>query len=232
MRGGTRGGRLVRMATWKRMAGALACGAGVVFGLLVEVTGAIGMPLVQHQRSIPILGVTLSDAGPVGVVTSVDLHFEQRSDTSGLMVQFTRGGGKFSPKAQTSVEQAIYRAARAARLSTDSWTVRLAAPHDVTVYGDSLSAMIGLSVIALAKNDRILDDRIITGGIAPDGRISKVGGLSLKLAAANKAHIRRVLVPDEIDPAEADWQTPFLMHVSPVGSVQQAYQALTGNALN
>jgi len=77
-----------------------------------------------------------------------------------------------------------------------------------------------------------VDGRIITGGIAPDGRITRVGGLSLKLAAANRAHIRRVLVPDEMDASEADWQTPFLMHVSPVGSIQQAYLALTDHSLN
>ncbi|ALA59201.1 S16 family serine protease [Nitrospira moscoviensis] len=215
---------------WNSLAAVMLCGA--LLGPMPVAEGSIGAPLVRHERLIPILGVTLSDSGPVGVVTRVTLRFEERADRSGLMVQFPSGGGKFSPKAQTSVQQAIYRAARAARLSPDSWTVRLAAPHDVTVYGDSLSAMIGLSVIAFAKNDPILEDRIITGGIAPDGHISKAGGLSLKLAAAHEAHIRRVLVPDEFDPAEADWQTPFLMHVSPVGSVQQAYQALTGNALN
>ena len=80
--------------------------------------------------------------------------------------------------------------------------------------------------------DSILEDCIITGGIAPDGHISKAGGLSLKLAAASKSHIRQVLVPDEFDPAEPNWQTPFLMHVSPVDSVQQAYQTLTGNPID
>ena len=197
-----------------------------------ESRARIDLPLLQRERSIPILGVTLSTAGPVGIVTAIDLYFEQRSDHSGLMMTFPSGRGKFSHKAETSVQQAIYRAARAAKLSTDSWTVRLSAPDDVIVYGDSLSAMIGLSVIALAKNESILDGRVITGGIAPDGHITHVGGLALKLAAAKQADIRRVLVPDEVDPSEADWQTPFLMHVSRVGSIQQAYLALTGHPLN
>jgi hypothetical protein len=197
-----------------------------------ESRARIDLPPLQRQQSIPILGVTLSTAGPVGIVTAVDLHFEERADRSGLMLTFPSGRGKFSHKAETSVQQAIYRAARAAKMSTDSWTVRLSAPHDVTVYGDSLSAMIGLSVIALAKNESILDGRVITGGIAPDGHITHVGGLSLKLAAAKQAAISRVLVPDESDPSEADWQTPFLMHVTRVGSIQQAYLALTGRPLN
>jgi predicted S18 family serine protease len=165
-------------------------------------------------------------------VAKIDLHFEERSDHSGLMVLFVTGAGKFSPKAQTSVQQALYRAARAAKLSTDSWTVRLSAPDDVTVYGDSLSAMIALTVIAIVKQEPIVEDRVITGGITPEGHISRVGGLSLKIAAAKAAQIHRVVVSDEVDPAEGDWHIPFLMHVSPVGSIQQAYMALTGHQLN
>jgi predicted S18 family serine protease len=196
-----------------------------------EAGGNIGAPVLQRERAIPILGVTLSSTGPVGVVTTVDVRFEERADRSGLMVQFVSGAGKLSPKAQTSVEQAIYRAARAARLSTDSWTVRLSVPGEVTLYGDSLSAMIGLSIIAFAKDEAILEGRVITGGISPDGRISPVGGVSLKIAAAKAAHLKRVVVPDEFNSSEADWQTPFLMHISPVGSIQQAYLALTGHSL-
>jgi hypothetical protein len=58
-----------------------------------------------------------------------------------------------------------------------------------------------------------------------------VGALYLKVAAANEAHMRRVVVPDELDTGDSDWRTPFLLHVSPVGSVFQAYQALTDQPL-
>jgi hypothetical protein len=43
--------------------------------------------------------------------------------------------------------------------------------------------------------------------------------------------MRRVLVPDELDTADGDWITPFLVQVSPVGSVSEAYQALTDQPL-
>ena len=39
--------------------------------------------------------------------------------------------------------------------------------------------------------------------------------------------LQRVIVPNEQDPADGDWQTPFMMQVSPVTSVSQAYLALT-----
>ena len=135
--------------------------------------------------------------------------------------------------AQTSVEQAIRRAAHHAGLSTDSWSVRLVVPYPhVTVYGSSLSAMVALSVLALAKGNEIPSDRVLTGGITPDGRIECVGAVPLKIQGAMRAHMRRILIPDEADPADEEWRTPFLVQVSPVHSVDEAYLALTGHALS
>jgi predicted S18 family serine protease len=154
--------------------------------------------------------------------------FEDRADRNGLVEYFRAEPGRFSRMAQTSVEQAIYRTARSAGLSTDSWTVVLRVPYaGLTVYGESLSAMVALSVVALAKGEFIPPDRVITGTVTPDGHIAPVGAVPLKVAAANDAHMRRVLVPDESDVADGDWVTPFLVQVSPVGSVSEAYFALT-----
>jgi hypothetical protein len=193
-----------------------------------EAVASADEALPPQERTIPILGVTLSYGLPIGTVTNLAVIFQERRDAAGLMLVFLRGPGKLSPKAQTSIQQAIYRAAQAANLSTDSWTVTISVPNAVTIHGDSLSAMVGLTVVALAKRDPIKGDVIITGGVAPDGHISKAGGLSLKLAAASDAHIRHVIVPDEYDPDEPEWETPFLMQVSPVYSLQQAYQTFTG----
>jgi len=192
-----------------------------------KVDASAGPAPIHREQSVPILGVTLSDHEPIGAITDLALSFEERADRTGLMVLFLSGKGRLSPKAQTSVQQAIYRAARAAGLSTDSWTVTLSVPNGVTVYGDSLSAMVALTVIACAKGETIPKDRVVTGVIAPDGRISPVGGLPQKIAAASRAQIRRVIVPDEPAAEESDWHTPFLMHISPVHSLAQAYFALT-----
>jgi predicted S18 family serine protease len=87
--------------------------------------------------------------------------------------------------------------------------------------------MVSLTVLALAKGHSILPNRVITGTIAPDGYIHVVGGIPLKLQAAQHAHYTRVLVPEEISITDGDWHTPFLMQVSPVSSLQQAYLGLT-----
>lgn len=212
---------------------ALTAGLSLVVGitLMLGIPGAGAAP--SRQQLIPIVGVTVgSDHEPTGAVTNVIISFEERKDHGGLAVHFKTGPGRFSRLAQTSVQQAIFRSAKAAGLSTDTWTIELAVPYPgLTVYGDSLSAMVGLSVIALAKGDFIIPGRVMTGGIKTDGSIAPVGSVPLKVEAANEAHMRRVLVPDAVDVSDRDWQTPFLVQVSPVGSVKQAYEALTDHPL-
>lgn len=185
------------------------------------------------QQFIPILGTTYDQQHePVGVVADIFLTFGQREDQRGLDIHFDDRPGRFSPVAKSAVMKAIARTAELADLDTRSWTVNLAVPYEgVTVYGESLSAMVGLAVVAMAKGDAIPRDRAITGTVTEDGHIGEVTGLPLKVEAAHRQHLRRILVPDKYSIADGDWETPFLMQVSPVGSVIQAYEALTGEAL-
>ena len=185
----------------------------------------------QREQLIPILCMTM-DKDQGGTVAYLVLSFEDRNDRGGLAVHFRAGSGRFSPMAQTSVEQAIRRVAQALQLSTDSWTVMLSLPYNgVTIYGNSLSAMVSLSVIALAEGKFIPSDRTITGTVTPDGHIGPVGSVGPKVSAAYEAHLRRVVVSEEHDPTDDQWETPFLMHVYPVGSVAKAYAALTEEAV-
>lgn len=185
----------------------------------------------SQEHIIPILGITM-DNKPIGTVANILISFQERDDNDGLIVQFRNAPGRFSRMAQAAVQQAIYRSARAAGMRPDSWTVILSVPYPgVTIYGDSLSAMISVSILAMAKGESILADRVITGAVSPDGHIAPVGSLPLKVTAAHEAHLRRVVIPEEMDIADADWSTPFLMQVSPVGSISQAYQALTDHPL-
>jgi predicted ATP-dependent protease len=72
---------------------------------------------------------------------------------------------------------------------------------------------------------------VATGKITKDGHIGAVGGIPLKIQAAYAEHIQRVIVPEERFQEDNDWQTPFLMHISPVSTVWQAYRMLTGKTL-
>ena len=189
--------------------------------------------LTWRQQVIRILGTTTNNRSEnVGMVGELIVGLEQRTDHRGILVTFDDRPGHFSPPAQAAVVTAIDRTARTAGLNTDSWTVSLSVPEPgLTVYGESLSAMVGLTVVALAQGDFIPPDRVITGTITNDGRIGTVSGVPLKVEAAGEGGMKRVLVPQEIAEADGDWRTPFMMQVSPVSSVPEAYEALTGRPL-
>jgi len=211
-------GHQLAMAGWITM---------ILVGLCILPIGEARAGGRSRDALVPVLGTTM-EKHPTGQVVYLVLSFEKRSDEGGLAVLFKSTPGRFSQLTQTAVEEAIYRTAHALGVSPHSWTVMLSLPYSgVTIYGGSCAAMIALSVAVLARGGDIPADRVITGTVTPDGHIGPVGAVPLKLAAANEVHLRQVLVPDEQDMAESDWETPFLMQVSPVGSVAQAYHVFT-----
>jgi len=197
------------------------------------VASEIPPPVQIRHQSVPILGVTINKAQqPMGIVAYVMIHFQKRSDHDGLKVHFRKVPGRFGPLARKGVATAIGRAAKSAHLNDDSWTVVLTFPYSgLTMYGDSLSGMVAISVIALAKGDAIKYGRTLTGTITDDGLIGKVTGIPYKVYAAKSEHLDRVLIPEDYHPLDGDWQIPFLMHVSHVGTLEKAYLGLTGEPL-
>ena len=187
----------------------------------------------RKQFTIPILGITISDDwDPMGIVVYVYMEWETRQDHHGLQVHFSDRPGRFSPYSKGSVIQAINRSSQLAGLSTEAWTVSLTFPYpNITLYGDSLSAMVGLSVVALAKGEPLLATSVLTGTITSDGYIGVVAGIPHKIQAAYIQQFQRVLIPEERDISDGDWQTPFLMQISPVRTLSQAYKGLTGYPL-
>jgi len=189
--------------------------------VFVDTARAQGSPREQY---IPVLCVTTGEK-PAGTVIYIMVLFVMRDDAGGLDVHFITGPGRFSQTTQADITQAIARVARALGLSTDSWNVGLSVTDPgVTINGGSLSAMVGLTVVAMAKGESIPRNRVITGTVTLDGRIGPVGGVALKLTAAHQAGLHMVLVPAT---AHNKWKTPPLIPILPVGSVVQAYHALT-----
>ncbi len=219
---------------------------GVIRTLAMLVVGAIVIFTAEHtfakadvegsqwrEQLIHILGTTQAgQSQQVGVVAEVVIGLEQRKDHHGIEINFEPGQGNFSDRTQGAIMLAIDRTAKAAHLNPDSWSIFLSfeAPG-VTLYGDSLSAMVGLTVIALAKGDTVQFDRALTGTVTNDGHIGVVSGIPFKIDAAHHEHLQRILIPDEADATDPDWRTPFLMQVSPVASISEAYEALTDRPL-
>lgn len=190
-------------------------------------------PLKHIQKAIPILGTTMNQQDePVGIVAEIELEFLRRPDHEGLDIEFQTMPGKFSPFTQQSVIQALYWVVEAAALNPDSWTIRFRLPYPgVTLYGESLSAMAALSIVALAKNELVDEGTVLTGTVTSDGHVGRVGGVPLKIKAAYEQDFRKILIPEELDIADGDWETPFLMDVRPVSSISKAYLALTNRPL-
>jgi predicted S18 family serine protease len=199
----------------------------------IHAAAEAGSPLKHIQTTIPILGTTMNaQSEQVGIVADIQLEFLQRRDHKGLDLQFLARPGKFSPYAQQSVKDALILVVKAAGLNPDSWTVRFILPYPgVTLYGESLSAMAALNVVALAKNEPVDEATVLTGTVTADGHVGTVGGVPLKILAAYEQRYRRVLIPEEPDVADDDWETPFLMEVTPVRSIKNAYLALTHRPL-
>lgn len=193
----------------------------------------IAPPSQFRHQSVPVLGVTLNKAHqPVGIVMYVMIHFRKRSDSEGLRVSFRAVPGRFDTIARKSVATSIDRVAKFAKLQNNSWTVILTFPYPgLIMHGDSLSAMVALSVLAFAKGHAVIYGRTITGTVRENGRIGAVTGIPYKVYAAYSERLDRVFVPEEHHPRDDEWQTPFLMHASFVGTLEKAYQGLTGKPL-
>jgi hypothetical protein len=177
------------------------------------------------RQTIPILGVSGRDR--TGVVLYVTVSLEKRQDERGLVIRMMEAPGTFSPTAERAIEQGIERTARALGFSSASWTVTVAHSYPgVTIAGDSLGAMVGLSVAALAQGVTVPADLAMTGTVAQDGVIGSVGALQAKVSAAGAAKLRRVLVPEQDvrqdrRPPSSSW--PALVSVR---TVQEAFQLL------
>ncbi len=124
--------------------------------------------------------------------------WEEGADHHGIVVSFLTRRGSFSSDTEVAILSAIDRAAHAAKLPTDSWTVSFAVNEPAgTIYGDSLSGIVGLAVVALAKGDFIPLDRTMTGTITQEGTIAPLLPYRLKsrppssnISAASSYRIR------------------------------------------
>lgn len=202
-------------------------------GAFLIVQPAVAGQMNWQKQSVTFLGTTLDlDGEPIGIVAELDISFRKQEGQEALNVTFSSGPGKFSPFTQVAIQSGIVSAARMAGLNPKTWNIFLKFPTPgVTIYGDSLTAMVSVVSLAMANDNSIILNRVLTGKVTHDGHIGAVGGIPLKIQAAFEEHIPRVIVPEDQFPEDSDWQTPFLMQISPVNTVLQAYQVLTGATL-
>lgn len=100
----------------------------------------------------------------------------------------------------------------------------------VTNYGDSLSAVVALSVMGLAQGHTVPAGLAMTGTITSEGDMGPVGGLPVQLLAAGRARILAVLI-SSASPGTSDGLQPSLpARVVPASSVMEAFRhIMNGN---
>jgi hypothetical protein len=181
----------------------------------------------QREQLIPILGHAMESRSSktVGYLIA---RFETRRDQSGLVLRFNNSPGRLSRVAQTSIAHAIRRTAQSLDLSTDSWTVVLTVPYpETTLYGEDVSAMVGLSVAAMATGRTLTPGLVMTATITPEGCIGPVGSAPLKVPRTGRGRLRRILVSTDQVIAAADNPPTSAVQISPMRSITQAFQELT-----
>ena len=199
----------------------------LVFLLILVCVSATATPVSAQEDPresyIPVLCVT-GEHRPTGMVVYLMVLFAKRSDTSSLDIHFLPGPGRFSDKAKISMRQAITGAAHAMGLSTNTWNVGLSIPYPgLLIDGDSLSAMVGLTAVAMANGKTIPPHHVISGTITIDGRIGPVGHVELKVAAAHRTGPHTIILPSA---TRNERPPPPFVQVSHIRTVHQAYQAL------
>ncbi len=107
--------------------------------------------------------------------------------------------------------------------------------------GPSAGCLMTVGVLAALRNEKVREDATMTGTINPDGTVGPVGGIPHKLDGAAKAGKKLVLVPigqrydydtnqeKLVDLVEAGQKLG--VEVREVGTIFDAYEALTGHAL-
>lgn len=198
----------------------------VVIAIFLFSVGEVNARDGVHEQVIPILGVTM-EKGVSGIIIYAHLSFESRADHDGLRLEFKGTPGRFSTSTQSAIEEGIFRVAHSLNILTDSWTIKLSVlSRGIVISGESCTAMIALSIVALSKGESIRPDRVMTGVVLSDGRIGSVSSVSLKVAAASQAYFVRVVVP-EVDEHESNLDPPVHLEIYPVATVMEAYRALT-----
>ena len=187
-----------------------------------------------REQLIHILGTTQAgQSQQVGVVAEKSSSAWSNERTTMVLRSISEPGqGNFSDRTQRAIMLAIDRTAKAAHLNPDSW-------RHLSLFRSPRRHTLRRQPFSNGRTDRHRPGqrryrsihRALTGTVTNDGHIGVVSGIPFKIDAAHHEHLQRILIPDEADATDPDWRTPFLMQVSPVASISEAYEALTDRPL-
>ncbi len=189
----------------------------------------------SRTASVPALAVSVVGGQQVGNVHSVVLQLDQDPQGLGPTILFSESsvGSAVDDVWKDGARTAITAAAKVMGEDARNWRLTIKNRSRFSLSGgSSASSAIAVGIIAAWRGDTIRSGVVLTGVIAPDGRIEDVGDLPVKLQGAATANMRSMLVPKgEAKTAEGDLfelGRQRNINVVEVATLQEAYEFMTG----
>lgn len=185
--------------------------------------------------SVPALAVSVIGGQQVGNIHYIELQLEPDPKGGGPTVLFSESmlGSAVDDVWKDGARAAIAAAAQLMREDERNWrlTIRNRSYFSLS-RGSSASSAIAVGIIAAWRSDSIRSGVVLTGVIAPDGRIEAVGDLPVKLQGAATANMRSMLVPKG-EARTKDWDLfemgrQLNINIVEVATLQEAYEFMTG----
>ena len=122
--------------------------------------------------------------------------------------------------ARASVENVLTVMKKFMNIDLYKYDIHLNFPGSIPIDGPSAGAAIFVSINSSVKNIPVKNDIAITGEISIRGKIKPVGGVSSKIEAAERAGVKKVLIPKE------NWQDSFNDFKIDVIPVQDIFEVM------
>lgn len=189
----------------------------------------------SRTASVPALAVSVVGGQQVGNVHYVVLQLDQDPQGLGPTILFSESsvGSAVDDVWKDGARTAITAAAKVMGEDARNWRLTIKNRSRFSLSGgSSASSAIAVGIIAAWRGDTIRSGVVLTGVIAPDGRIEDVGDLPVKLQGAATANMRSMLVPKG-EAKTAEWDLFELgrqrnINVVEVATLQEAYEFMTG----
>lgn len=221
------------MSSWNRTVG-----RGTILALAL-LAGPSSSSAVWSEPSrivsVPALAVAVIAGQPIGTVHYVALQLERDPQGRGPTVLFSEAaaGSAVDDIWKDGARAALVAAAKLMGEDERNWRLIIKNRSRFSLAsGSSASSAIAVGIVAAWRGDTIRSGVVLTGVIAPDGRIEEVGDLPVKLQGAVTANMQAMLVPkgeartNEWDLFELGQQRNI--RVVEVGTLQEAYEMMTG----
>lgn len=221
------------MAGWGRTVGRM-----LILAWLLSV-GILAPSRLQSEPSrivsVPALAVAVIGGQPVGTVHYIALQLERDPLGNGPTILFSEAtaGSAVDDVWKDGARTALIAAAKLMGEDERNWRLIIKNRSRFSLAsGSSASSAIAVGIVAAWRGDAIRSGVVLTGVIAPDGRIEEVGDLPIKLQGAASANMEAMLVPKG-EARTSEWNLFKLgqqrnIRVVEVGTLQEAYEMMTG----